>query len=182
MTFVTPLTQLAISIVFDLGLNKAPEEPRGHISFRAATRCKPPSARPVTPPRRARTLEERRAVLGCYLLSSTFASTLRRMDSLNWTPAMDETLSLLSDQPEWPGDTVLALQVKLQLLKLEAQNMGQSQGTWPFGNSAYNLPSNALNPSLLRGFEAKLRELESQFPTDRAERGMFSPFDHDNTS
>ncbi len=58
--FLTLFTQLAVSLVFDLGLNKAPKElktiPKYQFSdFETSS---------------TRTSEELRAVLGCYLMSA----------------------------------------------------------------------------------------------------------------
>lgn len=51
---------LAKSIVFDLGLNKIPNEP--YISYCLKT--------PFQPPPREKNQDERRAVLACFLLTS----------------------------------------------------------------------------------------------------------------
>ncbi len=54
------LASLAKSLVFDLGLNKISSE--SYISACLKT--------PIHPPSREKTLEERRAVLTCFLLTS----------------------------------------------------------------------------------------------------------------
>ena len=74
MAFLTDLTQIAMSLVFDLGLNKTSQEPRGAKCFRQASRDKPLYARPKTPSRGVKTMDENRAVLGCFLLSSTYVA------------------------------------------------------------------------------------------------------------
>ncbi|KAL2147549.1 hypothetical protein VTI28DRAFT_8804 [Corynascus sepedonium] len=96
---------LAKSLIFDMGLHKIPGEP--HISA-----CvKNYSANP--PPK---TLEERRAVLACFHLTSQIAYELKRLDPLNWTSYMEECLEELSQQREWEGDDLLVAQVKVQLI------------------------------------------------------------------
>jgi len=118
---------LAQSLVFDLGLNKIPSE--SHLSA-----ClKLPF---LHPPVREKTLEERRAVLACFLLTSQLASRLlhqwenisaddlpsriaysiKRLDALTWTSHMDESLQALAQRQEWEGDDLLVAQVKVQLI------------------------------------------------------------------
>lgn len=62
---LTVLASLAKSLVFDLCLNKVPSEP--YISALLKT--------PFHPPARDPTLEERRAVLACFLLTSQLVRT-----------------------------------------------------------------------------------------------------------
>ncbi|KAK3903975.1 transcriptional regulator WAR1 [Staphylotrichum tortipilum] len=98
---------LAQSLVFDLGLNKIPTE--SHLS---ACLKLPYLHHPV----REKTLEERRAVLACFLLTSQIAYSIKRLDALTWTSHMDECLQALSQRQEWEGDDLLVAQVKVQLI------------------------------------------------------------------
>ncbi|KAH6617733.1 hypothetical protein B0J18DRAFT_371625 [Chaetomium sp. MPI-SDFR-AT-0129] len=106
---LTVLASLAKSLVFDLCLNKPFIEP----SFAA---CLKALKQPYLVPIREKTLQERRAVLACFLLTSQLAYSNKRLDALNWTPYMDECLEILSQQQEWEGDDLLIAQVKVQLL------------------------------------------------------------------
>ncbi|KAK3617826.1 hypothetical protein LTR56_025036 [Elasticomyces elasticus] len=63
----------------------------------------------------ARTTEERRAVLGCFLLTSTISSTIKVIDSLRWTAQMEDCLVDLESRLEYPQDQLLVQQVRLQL-------------------------------------------------------------------
>ncbi|XXH02727.1 hypothetical protein Hte_009112 [Hypoxylon texense] len=165
MSLITDLTQLAMSLVFELSLNKTVGESRGPISFKRATKDKPASERPTTPPRRPKTFEERRAVLGCFLLSSLFACTLKRLDSLRWTSDMDRSLYLLSDQPECTGDVVLAYQVKLQLL---TDQLGRSHCTWPFGDGLYSEPQEQMLSCYVESLLTQLGKIREQIPQELA--------------
>ncbi|KAK3640069.1 hypothetical protein LTR56_012044 [Elasticomyces elasticus] len=62
-----------------------------------------------------RTTEERRAVLGCFLLTSTISSTIKVIDSLRWTAHMEDCLVDLENRREYPQDQLLVQQVRLQL-------------------------------------------------------------------
>ncbi|RFU30228.1 hypothetical protein B7463_g6109, partial [Scytalidium lignicola] len=102
--FLALFTQLAMSLVFDLGINKpVPKDWQ-------ATPCG--NSRLTTP----RTMEERRAVIGCFLITSTVALLLQKIDALRWTPHMDECLQILDERKECPNDDILVQQVRLQLI------------------------------------------------------------------
>lgn len=64
--------------------------------------------------------ERRRAVLGCFALSSVVSSFFADMDAMNWTPQMEQALATISTSQECPGDAGLVLQTRLQLLCLKA--------------------------------------------------------------
>jgi len=114
-----------VSLVFELGLNKP--VPKDNIS--QALHCgKEKYSKPQTP----RTMEERRAVLGCFLITSMYvrdivilndtliasriSSFLQKIDALRWTPYMDECLQILNERKECSNDDILVQQVRLQLI------------------------------------------------------------------
>jgi hypothetical protein len=84
--------------------------------------------KPTTP----RTMEERRAVLGCFLITSMYArveyipihmliafrisSFLQKMDPLRWTPHMDECLQFIDEAKDCHNDAILVQLVRLQLI------------------------------------------------------------------
>ncbi|KAL2175080.1 uncharacterized protein P884DRAFT_207299 [Thermothelomyces heterothallicus CBS 202.75] len=112
------LASLAKSLIYDLGLNKGPYETLISALLRAPTHHSSP---------RDKTLEERRAVLACFLLTSQVAYTIKRLEALTWTSHMDECLQELSEQREWQGDDLLVAQVKVQLIvERLARNISQS--------------------------------------------------------
>ncbi|OAG41653.1 hypothetical protein AYO21_04117 [Fonsecaea monophora] len=92
---ISLLCSLAMSLVFDLGLNKASREGPGGDG---------------------KTMDECRAVLACFCITSQISLTMKRIDGLNWTPCMERCLETLATQPEWHLDGVLVAQVRLQLL------------------------------------------------------------------
>ncbi|KAI5458755.1 hypothetical protein BGZ63DRAFT_51961 [Mariannaea sp. PMI_226] len=105
--FLTLFTQLSISIVFDLGLNvKPPTGPDEKANYRFH--------KPWISGRR--TMEERRAVLGLYFLSSVVSCNLDRIDTLRWTPHMAECVNQLQQSEECESDLLLAALVKIQKL------------------------------------------------------------------
>lgn len=85
-------------------------------------------------------MDERRAVLGCFLLSSgsvhvpfipqpglfifrvpiltegRYSAVLKKLNTLRWTPHMDDCLLVLEERPESASDSILVGLVKLQLI------------------------------------------------------------------
>ncbi|KAI0843906.1 hypothetical protein F5Y00DRAFT_249993 [Daldinia vernicosa] len=105
--FLSLFTQLAVSLVFDLGLTKPVlKDPDSTLCWNRKY------SRPATP----RTMEERRAVLSCFLITSIVSSFLQKIDALRWTPHMDDCLQKLSEENECPNDEVLVKQVQLQFI------------------------------------------------------------------
>ncbi|OKL64224.1 hypothetical protein UA08_01025 [Talaromyces atroroseus] len=106
---IDALALLAISTVYDLDLDKAPSTDMGfvlHDSVKGATNITAQSSRYPT-------MEERRALLGCYLLS-TVSSSLRKGQSLRWTSYFDDCLRVLQDTKENESDETLVQIVKLR--------------------------------------------------------------------
>ncbi|KXX73648.1 Transcriptional regulator WAR1 [Madurella mycetomatis] len=116
------LASLAKSLVYDLGLNKVPGEPDIAACLKTS----------FHPPPREKTIEEKRAVLACFYLTSQIAHSLKRLDALIWTPHMDEFLQSLSQKKEWEGDDLLVAQVRIQLT-LEQLTRATSQSPDPPG-------------------------------------------------
>ncbi|PYI35854.1 hypothetical protein BP00DRAFT_333610 [Aspergillus indologenus CBS 114.80] len=103
-------TQLANGIVYEMGLFN-PEAKGKHVLLCVHTEAHEDRAAPPS-----QIMEQRRAVLGCFLLTSTIATFLQQSDSLRWTSYMDECLRLLEEQQESINDEILVQQVRLQLI------------------------------------------------------------------
>ncbi|KAH8649923.1 hypothetical protein BX600DRAFT_473805 [Xylariales sp. PMI_506] len=120
-TILSRYTQMAMAIVFDLRLNKpAPEEM--HMLPVNSTADNAPMGSGW-----ARTLEEKRAVLACYLLSSIVSSYFGQIDAMQWTPYMDDCVRLLSQSRDCPYDELLAHQVQLCVVAHEFENVKGAQ-------------------------------------------------------
>ncbi|KAH9219321.1 hypothetical protein DL95DRAFT_63455 [Leptodontidium sp. 2 PMI_412] len=103
------LMQLAMSLALDLRLNKPLIDEGGH-KFARMVACG------LGAPSEVHTLEQRRAVLGCFFLSSWISIFLGRIDPLQWTPQMDEHLRVIEDSKECIADERFAIQIRTQLL------------------------------------------------------------------
>lgn len=90
---------------------------------------------------------------------------------------MDESLKSLYDEPEWPGDKILAIQVKTQLLMSQHD---LSYCTWPFGDSLYAAgpsgPSESHISMLLQQTSSLMAEIVQREP-GKLSRVVMSRFD-----
>jgi hypothetical protein len=111
LPIITNLVQLAIAVIADLGLNKPlTKSPQHTVLSYNARGCQ----KPVRPSKR--TMEERRAVIGVFWLSSMVSTYFERIDSLRWTPYLDECLNMLAENQECSSDLLLSYLVRLQIL------------------------------------------------------------------
>ncbi|KAH8888157.1 hypothetical protein GQ53DRAFT_725352 [Thozetella sp. PMI_491] len=108
--FLSFFVSIASGLICELQLHKPIVEPPLGYPFTDCTKSAPQPAPEQYRP------SERRAVLALFYVSSQIAYTLRKVDSLNWTPHMDECIRVLSESPEWEGDHVLVTMVKSQLI------------------------------------------------------------------
>ncbi|KAL4923694.1 transcription factor domain-containing protein [Aspergillus undulatus] len=108
-----PYMQMLTGLVLDMGLNRPPPQ-NSDIPSAQFIRTGSGSCRPWVS--LVRTMAERRAVLGCFLVCSNLAQTLGRTDSIRWTPHMQECLDVLNEKKEVPGDALLVRLVRAQLV------------------------------------------------------------------
>ncbi|KAK9366602.1 hypothetical protein V1509DRAFT_641574 [Lipomyces kononenkoae] len=106
---LTVFTQLALSLLYDLELHKSVVNDSQLASGWGALYSK--FAITTT-----RTMEHRRAALGCFLLNSITVPSHRKRDRLHWTPYLEECLQNLEEKREYPTDERFAHQIRLQLI------------------------------------------------------------------
>ncbi|KAL4738265.1 hypothetical protein BDV11DRAFT_190010 [Aspergillus similis] len=151
-TISTSLVQLAIAVLYDLGLDKPPSQDSvAMITYEWKGVNKPP--------RRSRfaNAEECRALLGCFLLS-TVPMFMGRGDSLRWTPYTDECVRFLEQQNESPTDSFLIQLVKLRLIARKALDYPSPTNV---AESSYLRPQAT---AYLRSLQAQLRDFKSNIP------------------
>ncbi|PYH46320.1 Zn(II)2Cys6 transcription factor [Aspergillus saccharolyticus JOP 1030-1] len=147
-------TQLANSIVYEMGLFN-PEAKGKHTLLCVHTEAHEDRAAPPS-----QVMEQRRAVLGCFLLTSIIATFLQQSDSLRWTSYMDECLRLLEEQQESINDEMLVQQVRLQLVndKLNLGGFfGGSKGSMRPSPAVYIRPMQAQLQTQLQGIMSRVR-------------------------
>ncbi|KAJ5586970.1 uncharacterized protein N7459_002735 [Penicillium hispanicum] len=145
--FLNFYAHVIMGIVCDLGINQA--IPTQHTTlhiFKCAVGWRQPAAT-------TRTLEERRAVLGCFLITSCIALSMFRIDALRWNPYMEESLTVLTDANECPEDELLVSLVKIQLV---VDKVYQSRRDGDINQS----PS----PIYTKSFQSQLESVKGQIP------------------
>ena len=110
-------TQLAIAILYDLGLDKQHSKNAALMLAFDLKGSGKPSGVSWTP-----TMEERRALLGCFLISSVHVyfrsllsqanicrscSTLRKGSTLPWTAYSNQCLQVIEAEKEFESDVLL---------------------------------------------------------------------------
>ncbi|KAJ5166801.1 phosphoketolase 1 [Penicillium canariense] len=115
-------TQLATTLVFDLRLNKPPVEESNMLSI---------SQNLLSSKGLTRSLEEKRAVLGCFVLSSIVSVYFGHIDAMQWTPYMDECICALSQSNESPYDEMFVHQVRLQRIVGEVESARETSKAPP---------------------------------------------------
>ncbi|KAK8062662.1 hypothetical protein PG997_014759 [Apiospora hydei] len=122
-------TQLAMMVVFELRLNRPPTQETNMLSINkhstgsrgSSTHSSEPSTALRGQPEH--TLEERRAMLGCFYISAVISSYFGQIDALQWTPYMEESLVVLDHSKECATDESFVHQIRLQLLSREVESI-----------------------------------------------------------
>ncbi|PYH98989.1 hypothetical protein BO71DRAFT_3062 [Aspergillus ellipticus CBS 707.79] len=147
----TSLVQLAISILYDLGLDKPPLQDAGLMLAYDLKGISRPSHFSRSP-----SMEERRALLGCFLVSSG-SMLSRNGEPLRWTPYFDDCLRVVEEQKEETSDILLVQLVKLRLLAGKAMDYpGTSSATGSVSPASFYLQS----------MQMQLRDVRSQIPSE----------------
>ena len=159
------MAQLAVSMVYDLGLHKTASPCKSLIArlvrdhYQQSLVADDP---PVLPP----LLDERRAALATYLLTSKFSIALKRCEPLRWTTRLEEHLQELAAQAETPLDHVLVTQVQLQRLADHIY-----QGEWQLNDPNYpetatNGENRLLPAYVVRVVRAKIEDIRGHIPPE----------------
>ena len=169
-----------MGLVVNLGLHKPPLKEPTQVMLNLDERGCP--SRPFTPS--PRTTEERRAVVGCFLLSSVYgpasqslqatrwliknrvSSYFQRVDALRWTPYLDECITVLAENREYPSDALLVQLVKLQLI---VEKVGHA----PWHDGRGDTTGSARAPSIfyLKSLQAHLRDFKVNIPPEYQKNG-----------
>ncbi|KAL4770282.1 hypothetical protein BDW60DRAFT_192888 [Aspergillus nidulans var. acristatus] len=113
-------------------------------------------------------LENERAILGCFFLSSMTASHYGRMEPMRWTPLLEEYLSTISRSKECPTDEIFSLQIRLQVLaqqvceQRDQRDLDRCQAASNTASSGSTEP--LLNRWYLEGLQRKLHEITASIP------------------
>ncbi|KAI1618975.1 hypothetical protein EDD37DRAFT_624261 [Exophiala viscosa] len=156
------LVQLAVAIVYDLGLDKPPsEDPAMAFAYNLKGASKPPIIA------RAPTLEERRALLGVFMLSSNSTRTFGRGSVMRWTAYLNECLRILETENELDSDAALVQLVKLRLISDRTRDMAG-----PSADADVDLAAKLPTDFYLKSLEAHLRSFKSSIPDGLSNRAI----------
>ncbi|KAJ5498465.1 hypothetical protein N7453_007516 [Penicillium expansum] len=149
----TSLVQLAIAILYDLGLDKPPPQDPGVTLAYVLKGCK------LSQFTRSPTSEERRALLGCFLIS-TVPTSWGKGQSLQWTAYFDECVHVLEEQKELASDLLLVQLVNLRSL---SENVSDHPGLSAASGIHTMRPQATV---YLKSLEARMRNLKSNIPQE----------------
>ncbi|KAL4986374.1 hypothetical protein BDW68DRAFT_178788 [Aspergillus falconensis] len=120
-------------------------------------------------------LENERAILGCFFLSSMTASHYGRMEPMRWTPQLEEYLSTISRSKWCPTDEIFALQVRLQVLAQQVCEQRDQRELDHCQAAANSASSGSTDPLLKRWYlealQRKLQEITASIPPHLKEDG-----------
>ncbi|KAH6658497.1 hypothetical protein BKA67DRAFT_214989 [Truncatella angustata] len=156
--FLISLVHLAIAMLYDLGLDKPPSEDPVLLLAHRLKGSELPLRSSRTPSN-----EERRALLGCFLISSVSCFTLRKGSTLRWTVYADECLERLETEKEFESDALLVQLVKLRLISERVKDLPWSSPITKI-ESATTIPASFYVQSL----EAQLKDFKAKIPPSQA--------------
>ncbi|KFY10185.1 hypothetical protein V491_07780 [Pseudogymnoascus sp. VKM F-3775] len=150
---ISAIVHLAMSIASDLGLTKpVPTEPALIMLAYNAQGC------PKNVTAAVRTMEERRSIIGLFLISSVCSCYFQRIEPLRWVPYFEECLQLLEKTKEYPTDTLLVFLTRLQLIKNAVSR-----------DTSDNFPGGMASPPseiYLKSLQSQLEELKQNIPPE----------------
>ncbi|KAK0115833.1 hypothetical protein ONS95_012884 [Cadophora gregata] len=145
------LIQLSIAMLYNLGLDKPPPPPKDPASMLAHDIKNTGNAERLS----KTTNEERRALLGCYLLSSVSCYTLAKGNPLLWTAHSEDCLRTLEHEKEYDSDALLVQLVKLRLLYTRISDGFGTDGVLTAPVAFY-----------LKSFEGQLQNFKNNIPPE----------------
>ncbi|KAL5319887.1 hypothetical protein ACEPPN_012945 [Leptodophora sp. 'Broadleaf-Isolate-01'] len=144
-------------MLYNLGLDKPPpllKDPASLLAHELKNTGSPERLSKTTN-------EERRALLGCFLLSSVSCYTLAKGNPLLWTAHSEHCLRMLEHEKEFDSDALLVQLVKLRLLSTRINDGFGAEGMVTAPVSFY-----------LKSFEGQLQNLKDNIPPELSNNGI----------
>ncbi|EMD00141.1 hypothetical protein BAUCODRAFT_21795 [Baudoinia panamericana UAMH 10762] len=117
------LLHLAISMAFDLSIDRAPMA--SHVDFRAVGAKSSPNFCPVA---RNPTTDDHRTLAGIFYMTSNMASSFKKLDAFAYSDHLHECLKQLEQRKEYESDLLLVQMVRLQRLAEEVHTTEKPTG------------------------------------------------------
>ncbi|KAL4995730.1 hypothetical protein BDV10DRAFT_187770 [Aspergillus recurvatus] len=118
-------TQLVHAAVYELGIHNPSAKPK---MMALCVYTEEEENAPVP----GQSMEERRAVLASFLITSIISTFVQKTDSLRWTPFMAACLRQVEEQQECVNDEILVQQVRLQQI---TDKLNMTNGFTPTSDS-----------------------------------------------
>ncbi|KAL3479773.1 hypothetical protein BJX99DRAFT_221749 [Aspergillus californicus] len=158
------LTQMALSLVYNLRLNKA--KPMGAYVLPKEIPKRERSESDILEGSTYKPLERQRAALGCFLMCSMVSSSFGQSDPIRWTPQLQEYLDDVGRNKDCSTDEMFAFQVRLQLLIQKAHEQRDKRELNGY-RTVLNTSTSTESPNatfLLEVFHDELRDIETSIP------------------
>ncbi|ESZ93227.1 hypothetical protein SBOR_6383 [Sclerotinia borealis F-4128] len=159
----TSMIQLAMGLVYDLGLNKAPPKEAPHLLLHFDARGCP---KPFLPP--VGSHQEKRALLCLYSLSSSFSLYVGKIDTLRWTPYAEESMRILLQNPESIYDILITQIIRLQIIQERVKD-APWYDTAGDDNIAFKAPASFY----LKALKSQMETFKQQIPNQVRENETF---------
>ncbi|KAI8630245.1 hypothetical protein F5Y19DRAFT_429452 [Xylariaceae sp. FL1651] len=121
--FMTTVTSIAVSMAYELNLHKKIEVRTRRTNNGSWTSHQLETEDPVRP------LEEYRSFIAVFHLSSATWTAYRKVDPLGWSSYLEECLRIVGEGNETHLDTLLAIQVKCQIMSNRLTYIAGDNGT-----------------------------------------------------
>ncbi|KAF2092450.1 hypothetical protein NA57DRAFT_50220 [Rhizodiscina lignyota] len=168
------MIMLAVSLVYDLQLAKPPL-PEAHIIGKM-TPGLGDTDRDARDASVQGFLEQQRAILACFVLSSIISSYFGRIDAIRWTPQMEEGLRVMNMNKQCHSDEAFAFQVRLQVFAQKINHVREQQEA----NSVHVTATAAATPVpaflYLRVLQAQVQELKASLSPHLQQHGMLTAY------
>ncbi|PWY74395.1 C6 transcription factor [Aspergillus heteromorphus CBS 117.55] len=171
------MIMLAMSLVYDLQLDKpAPPPPDTQFIAKMAPGLR--NAEQVSSNSSAQgILEQQRAVLACFVLSSIISSSFGRIVPLQWDSQMEKAVIALEVNKGSPSDESFAIQVRLQALTQRALHVRKPQDADNAG--ATEAPTTTFATSMyLKVLKGQLEELRASISPHLPRQDMLTAHAH----
>ncbi|PYI11735.1 hypothetical protein BO78DRAFT_413544 [Aspergillus sclerotiicarbonarius CBS 121057] len=169
------MIMVAISLVYDLQVGKPPP-PEAQVIATMTPGLGGPER--ISNSNSAQgILEQQRALLACFVLSSIISSSFGRIVPLRWNSQMEDAVHAIEANTGCPSDESFAIQVRLQLLAQRALHVREQETGYasaadpatptPFATSMY-----------LKVLQGQLRELRAALSPHLQRRDMLTAHAH----
>ncbi|KAL4974564.1 hypothetical protein BDW66DRAFT_167646 [Aspergillus desertorum] len=138
-------TQLVHAAVYELGIHNPSAKPK---MLALCVYTEEEENAPIP----GQSMEERRAVLASFLITSIIATFVQKTDSLRWTPFMADCLRQVEEQQECINDEILVQQVRLQQI---TDKLNMATGFTPTSDSIQVPPA-----FYLRSMQIQLQSIQ----------------------